>query len=155
MNIERSAAGMSRILQGRSTGTHLHLQNALTVHGQKEISLQDILLVLRRRTWTLLGCVLIGTAAAIGVSVLQPKTYEGIARLKVDRESSDSFGLETLAEVSDADIKLQTEVNVLNTDSLAWDVIKRLRLDQHPEMGHRLFVDRADRMRLKPGSVSR
>src|SRR5208283_1856966 len=52
----------------------------------------------------------------------------------------DSFGLQTLAEVGDADIKLETEVNVLITDSLAWDVIKRLRLDQRPEMGRRLFA---------------
>ena len=38
------------------------------------------------------------------------------------------------------DIKLQTQVKVLQTDSLAWEVIKRLRLDQQPEMAHRKFV---------------
>src|SRR5208282_222019 len=66
-----------------------------------------------------------------------PKRYEAVTRLKVDRESSDSFGLEALSLTGDSETKLQTEVAVLWTDSLAWEVISRLRLDQRSEMAPR------------------
>jgi capsular exopolysaccharide synthesis family protein len=96
----------------------------------------------------LVVCVLLGTATAVAVSLMLPKRYEGIARLRVDRDSSDSFGLQTLTGMGDDEAKLQTEVSVLYTDSLAWEVIKRLRLDQRPET--------ADRRPIlgRPGCVS-
>lgn len=105
-----------------------------------EVTLHDIWQTLRRRRWTFLVCVSLAGAISLVLSLVLPKRYEGVARLKVDRESSDSFGFATLAGLGDAEAKLQTEVNVLWTDSLAWNVIKRLRLDQRADMAHRRFI---------------
>ncbi len=124
----------------RSSGTHYPPTTTLTAHTQNEISVQDIWQTLRRRRTTFLSCVGLAAVIALVLSLILPKRFEGVARLRVDRESSDSFGLQTLGELRETETKLQTEVNVLWTDSLAWEVIKRLRLDQRAEMAHRRYT---------------
>src|SRR5208283_4188038 len=81
IDIERSNGAMRRVVPGRPAGTHFRFDSTPTGHEQKEITVQHILQTLRRRAWTLLACVFLATATAIGVSLLQPKRYEGIARL--------------------------------------------------------------------------
>ncbi len=126
--------------RGRSTGARLSPVNTLDAYARKEITVHDIWQTLRRRMGTFLFCVGLAIVTALVLSFILPKRYEGVTRLKVDRESSDSFGLGTLSLASDSETKLQTEVNVLSTDSLAWDVIKNLRLDLRSEMAHRRFI---------------
>ena len=147
MNIEKSNIRGSGGPRGRSAELYFSPlmlpsdPNAKPIaHGHNEITVQDIWQILRRRMRTLLICLGTAMVTALVLSLLLPKRYEGVARLKVDRESSESFGLSTLAGMGDAETKLQTEVNVLWTDSLAWDVIRRLRLDQRPEMAHRKLI---------------
>src|SRR5262249_49593634 len=52
------------------------------------------------------------------------------------------FQVDGLAKAAgvDAETKLQTQVNILQTDALAWEVIKHLRLDQRPETARKRFV---------------
>src|SRR5262249_16632036 len=71
-----------------------------------------------------------------------PSRYEAVARLSVDFDSAGGSELDALARAGgvDAETKLQTQVNILQTDALAWDVIQRLRLDQRPETAPRRFV---------------
>jgi capsular exopolysaccharide synthesis family protein len=79
---------------------------------------------------------------AMILSLILPERYEGITRLTVSRDSAESFEMETLAQaagVGDSETKLQTQVNILRTDSLAWEVIKHLRLDQRSETAHQRF----------------
>jgi capsular exopolysaccharide synthesis family protein len=118
---------------------------------QKEITIHEIWLTLRKRMGTFLICIGLAAVVAVVLSMIMPKRYEGVARLKVDRESSDSFGLGTLGVVGDAETKLLTEVNVLWTDSLAWEVITRLRLDQRPELAPRRFIIGGPRCISAPG----
>ena len=122
------------------TAKHYTAVSTLPAHPQTEITIHDIWLTLRRRLGTFLVCVGLATVTAVVLSLVLPKRYEAVARLRVNRESSDSFGVETLAAMGDTETKLQTEVNVLWTDSLAWDVIKRLRLDQRVDQAHRRFI---------------
>jgi len=69
---------------------------------------------------------------ALVISVLQPTRYEATGQLTVSFEQGPTSGLAAVAEAAGvADpTKLQTQVSILQTDSIAWDVIKRLRLDQ-------------------------
>jgi uncharacterized protein involved in exopolysaccharide biosynthesis len=64
--------------------------------------------------------------------------------LTVDFGSQDVLGNEAAvlqqAAGIDAATKLQTQVSVLETDAMAWDVITRLRLDQSPEAAARQFL---------------
>ncbi len=140
MNIEKSTMRGTGGPRGRSTGARLSPVNTLDAYARKEITVHDIWQTLRRRMGTFLFCVGLAIVTALVLSFILPKRYEGVTRLKVDRESSDSFGLGTLSLASDSETKLQTEVNVLSTDSLAWDVIKNLRLDLRSEMAHRRFI---------------
>ena len=119
---------------------HYSPVTTLTAHTQNEITVQDIWQTLRRRRATFLVCVGLAAVIALVFSLVLPKGYEGVAQLKVDRETPDSFGLQSLGEVHETETKLQTEVKILRTDLLAWEVIKRLRLDQLAEMAHREFI---------------
>jgi capsular exopolysaccharide synthesis family protein len=69
---------------------------------------------------------------ALVISVLQPTRFEATGQMTVSFEQGPTSGLAAVAEAAGvADpTKLQTQVSILQTDSIAWDVIKRLRLDQ-------------------------
>jgi len=105
-----------------------------------EITVHDIWQTVRRRRATLLSCLGFAVIAALLLSCMLPNKYEGVARLRVDRESSDSFGLTSLPGGGATETKLQTEVAVLYTDSIAWEVIKRIRLDRRQELAQRRFL---------------
>jgi capsular exopolysaccharide synthesis family protein len=109
--------------------------------GQGEISLLEVWrLVLKRRS-TLFLCLGIFAALAMLVSLILPTRYEAVGRLTLDFESHALQ--DAVARMSGAgeidDLKLQTQVGVLETDSLSWEVIKRLRLDQRVEAAHRIL----------------
>lgn len=108
-----------------------------------DIAVHDVWRILVARHRTFFACFALFTVGAIVISLALPKRYEAVARLSLDFESSDALNLETFARTAtgvDSDTKLQTQVKVLQTDSLAWEVIKQLRLDQRREAAHRRFV---------------
>jgi len=112
-------------------------------HSQNEVTIHELWQILRRRRLDFFFCFAAATLAALFLSLILPTRYEAVTQLTVDRESSDSFQVDALVQATgafDAETKLQTQVNVLRTDSLAWEVIKRLRLDQRPETAHRRFI---------------
>jgi capsular exopolysaccharide synthesis family protein len=78
---------------------------------------------------------------AVIASLLLPTRYQGVAKLTLDFESNALQ--DSLANVSagiDAnDIRLQTQIKVMESDALDWEVIRRLRLDQRPEAAHHLL----------------
>jgi capsular exopolysaccharide synthesis family protein len=112
------------------------------VREKNEVTLHELWQILRRRKGAFFIVFGIAVAVAITISVISPTRYEGMNRLTVDFESSDSFELQALAQATgvDAETKLQTQVNILQTDALAWDVIRRLRLDQRTEMAPKKFL---------------
>ena len=101
---------------------------------REEITLSELGEVLSRRRVPLLFCVGLGIVAAILVSVLMPTRYEAVARLSIDEPSLPS-GVEALAQAAGVvdPTTLQTQVSVLQTDSLAWEAIRTLRLDRRLE----------------------
>jgi capsular exopolysaccharide synthesis family protein len=109
---------------------------------RNEITISELWQTVVRRKVVFLSCFAAAVLLSLLYSLLVPARYEGVGRLTVDFDSSDSLGAEALARVTsvDAATKLQTQVNVLETDALAWDVITRLRLDQRPETAIRKFL---------------
>ncbi len=109
---------------------------------KSEITLQDLWQLLQKRRTTFLLCVAAALLIAVIVSIAMPTRYEATGQLTLDFESNAlQDALASVTTGSDGeDIKLQTQVKVLQTDSLAWEVIKRLRLDQQPEMAHRKYL---------------
>ena len=109
---------------------------------QGELSLPELWQLLLKRKSTFFLCFGAATVLALIASLVLPARYEGVGRLTLDFDSNalqDAF--ENVSGGGDSDNpKLQTQVKVLETDSLSWEVIKRLRLDQRPEAAHRRFV---------------
>ena len=117
-------------------------RSATAIRSKDEITLSELRQILGRRRAPLFVCIALGILGAIVVSVCLPTRYEAVARLTVDMEPSRGAGVEALAEaagVADATI-LQTQVSILQTDSLAWELIRTLRLDQRQETVPRSFL---------------
>ncbi len=97
-----------------------------------EVTLSELRQILIRRRTPLFLCVAVGVLIALVISVLQPTRFEATGQMTVSFEQGPTSGLAAVAEAAGvADpTKLQTQVSILQTDSIAWDVIKRLRLDQ-------------------------
>src|SRR5215471_6664364 len=108
----------------------------------EEVSLRELWQILRKRKGIFLGCLGAAVLFAMVVSFVLPSRYEGVVRLSMDLDAGGGSELDALARAGgvDAETKLQTQVNILQTDALAWDVIQQLRLDQRPESAPRRFV---------------
>ncbi|MGB8260296.1 MAG: GNVR domain-containing protein [Terracidiphilus sp.] len=108
---------------------------------RNEITVSELIEIVARRRLPLLACVALGALGAIVFSLLLPRRYEAVSRLTVDFRPTESASVEALAQVAGvADpTTLQTQVSILQTDSMAWEVIRRLRLDQRAEALPRRF----------------
>jgi len=106
------------------------------------VSLRELWQILLKRRGIFLGCLGVAILCALVISLVLPSRYEGIVRLSLDFEAGGGSELDALARAGgvDSETKLQTQVNILQTDALAWDVIERLRLDQRNETVPRKFV---------------
>ncbi|MFB3917505.1 MAG: GumC family protein [Terriglobales bacterium] len=102
-----------------------------------DVTLHEIWRVLRKRKWAILGCVVVMVVAAGIISLLLPRRYEAVARVLVNPRDSNALGLDPMDALADSslgnDIVQQTQVKVLQSDPLAWDVIRQLRLDQRQD----------------------
>jgi succinoglycan biosynthesis transport protein ExoP len=104
---------------------------------QDDIALREVWRVLRKRKFLVLGC-LAGTVVLAGlVSAFLPRRYEAVSRVLVNPQNSNALGLDPMDAISgnglSNDIAQQTQVRVLQSDPLAWNVITLLRLDQRKD----------------------
>jgi succinoglycan biosynthesis transport protein ExoP len=102
-----------------------------------EVSLLEIWHLLLSNMRAILACLVTMVALAVIVSVILPARYEAVVRLTLNSDSQSLPGMDELQSMamtggSDTQTKVETQVHILQTDSLAWDVIKQLRLDQNP-----------------------
>ena len=114
-----------------------------TSHFRHEIAIEDIWGIIRRRKIVFYISLAFFICLSLLYSIISPVRYEGVGRLTVEFGSSTlGSQAEALAQATgvDAATKLETQVNVLETDAMAWDVITRLRLDQSPEAAVRHFL---------------
>jgi polysaccharide biosynthesis transport protein len=92
--------------------------------------LLEIWSILRRRRRIVLACFLGCVTLAALYCGLKPRRYEAIARISVGQEGTDPLSIESMMPTSmDMDSKLQTQVKILTSESLAWSLISDLRLD--------------------------
>lgn len=123
----------------RSAAQVLALQ---TPERQDDITLQELWRVLRKRKLLVLGCLVGMTVAAGLISAFLPRRYEAVARVLINPQDTNALGLDPLAALAGTslsnDIAQQTQVRVLQSDPLAWNVVKQLRLDQRQDFAGRL-----------------
>jgi capsular exopolysaccharide synthesis family protein len=110
-----------------------------------EISLSDLIRVMRRRKQIILTSVIVVFLLGSLYCALKTRRYEAIADLAINPEGSDALDMgDITASLGGGglgfDQKLETQVRILKSDSLAWTVIGALRLDKQPTFaGKRKF----------------
>ena len=119
------------------------------------ITLHEIWRVLRKRKLLVLG-FLIGMVVVTGaVSALLPRRYEAVARVLVNPQDSNALGLSPMDALAgnglSNDIVQQTQVRVLQSNPVAWDVIKQLRLDQRKDFAGKLASTPDEAIERVPG----
>ena len=99
---------------------------------QDQLSLLGFWRVIRKRKWVIVSCLVLTVTAVTIVSLMMPRKYDAVARINLDFENSNSLGLEQLGLPSgvDATTKLETQIRIIQSETLSWSIIKQLRLDE-------------------------
>jgi capsular exopolysaccharide synthesis family protein len=88
----------------------------------------------KKRGWLVLALALIGLLIGVIANMVLPKFYTAKARIEVEEDKSGQFRLEQpMTAVAGVDsTKLDTEIEILKSQTLALEVIKTLHLDSNP-----------------------
>ncbi len=116
-----------------------------TLIGGDEPSLRRYIALLRKRAWAIIACVVVVLTVSAIQSFRTPKTYAGTCRISINRENADPLGFKngTDSGMDDWDfgMVLDTQVNVLNSDTIALQVIRNLHLERNPEFAGPLAAE--------------
>lgn len=125
---------MSPLVRGESKETGQgNVGNGVRIHD--EISLVDLIRVIQRRIRIILTSVAIVLLFGVLYCILKTPQYEANADLAINPEGSNSLDMgDITASLGGGglgfDEKLETQVRILKSESLAWNVISALRLDK-------------------------
>jgi polysaccharide biosynthesis transport protein len=93
------------------------------------ISSAGLWYVLSRRRWTVIGVAALLTAAAAIASFLMKPVFKATARLEIEPETPLLQSVNDIYQRTDADdVFLQTQIQVLQSQQLAWQTIEELDL---------------------------
>ena len=102
----------------------------------KDISISEICMVVRRRKRIICSCIILTLLLAGLYCTFSPRRYEAMARLAIDHDNANALGINSsdpLNLFGDPMITQETQVRIMQSDTVAWDVIRQLRLDKNPE----------------------
>ena len=90
--------------------------------------------ILLKRRWTVLTVAILLTSAVAVVSFKMRPVYRATARVEVEAEAPQIQSLNDLyRSIPSDDTFLQTQVDVLESDNLAWQTIQQLGIAQQPD----------------------
>ena len=102
----------------------------------REMTIADVLTILSRRRWLILGSMSVVIAAAIALCATSPRMYKATAVIQVQKDSVDALSLDNMIgntasapDSLDTNITLQTEAQILQSETLALQVVKNLQLE--------------------------
>jgi capsular exopolysaccharide synthesis family protein len=88
--------------------------------------------MLLKRRWTIITVAAVLTAIAAVLSFLTTPVYQATARLEIEPETPVLQSSSDMYQKVDADdISLQTQIQVLKSENLAWQTIEQLHLASH------------------------
>src|SRR5580658_4931791 len=97
---------------------------------EKELTIKDLWNTLSRRKAILLGSVILFVGGGIVYCATATRLYKATSEVQVQKETADALGLESMigpveseSDALEASITLQTQAQVLQSDSLALQVI--------------------------------
>lgn len=96
----------------------------------QQLSLAEVWRTVVRRKLAIVSCALLIFLAAAAYTFLKTPVYEGLARLQIDPSLSSSLGLDNndKSPPVDADSRLKTEVAIIQSETVALQVLKSLAL---------------------------
>jgi polysaccharide biosynthesis transport protein len=106
---------------------------------RKEMTIQDLGGVLSRRRGIVIGGLLLAMGAAAILFATSTRLYLGSAEIQVQKEAADTLSMNTMMgpqnspDAVDSNITLQTQAQILQSDSLALQVVKELHLEKSPD----------------------
>lgn len=104
-----------------------------TYPNESSLPLRAFWEMLSRRRWTVLATVIIITTAVAIISFRQKPVYRATARVEVDSELPQIQSLQDMYQQMPTDEDfLRTQIQVLQTDQLAWRTIEQLGLANEP-----------------------
>ncbi len=99
-----------------------------------DTSLSEVLILLRKRRWILIVALVLGLFYGLYKATSQPKLYEATGRIQVRTGSSNEYRVSAVSSLGggDSSTRLQTEVNILQSESLLLTVARELNLPNDP-----------------------
>jgi succinoglycan biosynthesis transport protein ExoP len=107
-------------------------------HVPRETHLLDYVIVLRKHQWLILTFLLTVVTVVTMASFKMKPVYVAAARVEVDRESQNTLpfqGVGAYDEYLDMENYIETQAQILRSETLAFQTIKSLDLGRHPEFG--------------------
>ena len=99
----------------------------------ESLKTSDVLMMFRRRIWTILVMTLLALGAAVAYIKTTPPLYESTASVLIDARMNNSInGGEVLSNLSADSPVVDTQVAIIRSDTMALRVIKNLQLMQDP-----------------------
>ena len=100
------------------------------------LTLLDLWVIVRRRQLWIGVIMLLSVATAITASIMSTRRYEATGEIQVQKDSTDALGLDSLmgsatggaGDALDANVTLQTQAKVLESQTLGLQVINQLHL---------------------------
>lgn len=110
--------------------------------GEDQISIVQFWRVLQKRRWLVLGSLAVVVLLVVAVSLILPKRYDASARILLDLEGTGDLGLEQVVMPIGLDLntKLQTQIRIVQSDTIGATVIKQLGLHQNRDFAGKYAV---------------
>src|ERR1700734_1941491 len=99
-------------------------------------TLQHFLLIAKKYIWLVLACALLGTGAGFLENATSPKEYRSSANIEITQDTADQFRMDTGGGYDSGYIdvtKLDTEIAILKSSTLAMAPIETLHLDKNKD----------------------
>jgi succinoglycan biosynthesis transport protein ExoP len=99
-------------------------------------TLHHFLLIGKSYIWLVLVCTLLGTGAGFIQNATTPKEYRSTANIEITQDTADQFRMDTGGGYDSGYIdvaKLDTEIAILKSSTLAMATIRSLHLDKNPD----------------------
>ncbi len=117
----------------------------------REPHLLDYLVILRKHQWLILAFLLTVVTVVTVASFKMKPVYRATALVEVDKEAQNVLPFQTedaYSEYLDTEDYIETQMKILQSETLALDTIRSLDLGSYPEFGGN---SKAQVMRMAPG----
>ncbi len=134
MNVYPPPSDQAAAAEYREAGEHERSFLSLGLNDGQ--TLQHFLLIGKKYIWLVLTCALLGTGAGYIENATSPNEYRSTANIEITQDTADQFRVDTGGGYDSGYIdvtKLDTEIAILKSSTLAMATISSLHLDRNKD----------------------